>query len=445
MTLILIYQELDNQNHSLRTKLRTFMETRKASDANSATEIARLNAANEALSQQLAALEADVKRITTSNELLSRQFDSAKKAIANMKQANAASASAAAAAQATSLTTASSVPTPVPVAQIPAPNPVPVPVVAVMASTQVLADHVESSATSVPSSDSAADLTEQAQQGASKKRDRTAQESSETASVLATEMVFTSKPAPPAGPPPAQTGAVEAPEEILKKRILEKKATLVAASNVSLPPAVETTTTAAPLAIARPLPTGGPVAKKVRLGQPQIPKQVEVATVPAEGADMEIVVSTEEQVVAIDSHVADSIAEVPQPAKPIPAPIEAVSFQQPQQNPPQAAQLLPFTQKTQPTEQPPRLNPFVVSGGTVSSFPFGKSLNPSAPAFNPQGLSAPPRSLDEGEVGTEESSNPPRPQVIPPKTAPTTFLTTPAPGIATGIDVLCFYMFSYIR
>ena len=287
-------------------------------------------------------------------------------------------------------------------------------------------------------------MTQQVQAVVSKKRDRTAQESTDTPAVLATDIAVTSKPAPPAGPPPAQAVATEiTPEmkEAMRKKLAEKKATLTAAA----PVAVETSTTAAvvPAVTARPIQSGpAPKRGRVILGQPQMTKQGEaplLAPGPSECGDMEVVaVSTEEQSV-LESNVGETIADVPQPAKSISAPAEsALVQQQPQQAAP-LAQLQPFSQLQSQRQQPPtdqqaaiKAHPFVVSGGTGSSVPYGKGLNPFSSVFTPQAASAPPPIVEEGEMGFEENSNPPRPLVTLSKTTP--FFTTQAPGIATGIN-----------
>ena len=443
------------------------MEQKRISDSNTGGEIARLNTANDSLVQQLAVAEAEVKKITTSNEQLGRQLESTRKALAQAKQAAAAAASsatvvsvvapAAAVAQAPPATPAP--PVNVPAAVVPAPvstiaAPLPAVAVATPITTQPTlapiptADAAESSAMALSASESVPDLTQHAQQQqlVSKKRDRATQESSEVPSILTTDSTpAVPKPAPPAGPPPAHSAPVQSESaEDLKKRLLEKRGSFSAVT-------AENTTTAPPPA-ARPLQTG-PVAKKGRGmgGQPQIMKQAEIplAPVPTELGEMDTVVSTEEQAVFDHSIMGESTAEVSQPAKPFSAPVETTSLQQPLPIVP-PAQVQPIVQsqlqRQQPNEQvqqqaAPRTHPFTVTAGPGGvPMPFGKGLNPFAFTFTPAAAAAPP--LEEGQVSIDESSNPPKPQGLPPKIAPTSFLTTPFSGKPAGIAFLLCCMYS---
>jgi hypothetical protein len=183
-------------------------------------------------------------------------------------------------------------------------------------------------------------------------------------------------------------------------------------------------------------------------GQPQIMKQAEIplAPVPTELGEMDTVVSTEEQAVFDHSIMGESIAEVPQPAKPFSAPVETTSLQQPLPIVP-PAQVQPIVQsqlqRQQPTEQvhqqaAPRTHPFTVTAGPGGvPLPFGKGLHPFAFTF---AAAAP--ALEEGQVSIDESSNPPKPQGLPPKIVPASFLTTPFSGKPAGIAFLLCCLFN---
>ena len=398
--------------------MRKLMENRRAQDdrlRGLTTEVAKLTAANQQLTQQLTAAQTDGSKAAAANEALTQQLEAARRA----PRAASAAVHVAAPATTTVVHAAPAAPagqsdgadggTSGSSGEASVPSSVPVPSIA---AATVVGEGAPAVTANPPL--------------ASKKRER-------EADAAVPESATQVRPQPPSGPPPAAASAVAvSAEEDLKRKILEKKNAAAMQAVVNSVPSV--TEPSVPAITRPPPPATGPPPKRGRLIPSQ--KQAE-ATAGTDGGEMD----AEEQ--AADSAPTDPNPEVLPPkaaeseSLPAAAPIATAPIQQQQQS--QVASTRTggiFSQLGSPQHQgvgtaAGGLGLGVGLGGTK----LGAGINPFAaksqiaPTVPPAPAAAPAAAPGEdGEVLEEAGSS--SSNLLPPSSLPLT--VTGFAGLSAG-------------